>query len=69
MKKVKLINKSLEKDINTILEDELKVFEGTVGGYSIEVTEKNPRSFTSYIYYDNKEDRDSDLKTIKELLK
>ena len=68
MKNVRLINNSLNNEIKDILENNLKVTKGEVGGFSIEVDELVESSYSSYIYK-NEEDRDSDLKTIEELLK
>jgi len=67
MKNVKLINNILNKEIKEILENKYKVSKGGVGGFSIEVEELTRRCYNSYIYK-TEQDRDSDLKSIQELL-
>jgi hypothetical protein len=61
-----IINTELRRNLNTIIEKGSDFRKGGVSGNSIEYKEGN--SFSSLIYYDNEEGRDSDLKTILDLI-
>jgi len=71
--KTLFINKSLNKDLKSIIENRVNIVSinaGSVSGESIEVETKEPFSIDSYVYYSNDSDRDSDLEILnKELLK
>tara|TARA_R110000803_G_scaffold74903_6_gene139157 strand:+ start:10499 stop:10705 length:207 start_codon:yes stop_codon:yes gene_type:complete len=61
---LKFNNGQIIKEINTIIEKGYTIKSGGVSGNSIEVLENNQ----SYVYYDNKVNRDSDLKKLKKVI-
>jgi hypothetical protein len=67
------INKSLNKDLKSMINNRLNIVSvnaSSVSGESIEVETKEPFSIDSYVYYSNYNDRNSDLELLnKELLK
>tara|TARA_R110001592_G_scaffold362285_3_gene675635 strand:+ start:470 stop:685 length:216 start_codon:yes stop_codon:yes gene_type:complete len=64
MRDLKFNNGQIVKEIKTIIEKGYTVKSGGVSGNSIEVLENNQ----SYIYYDNKVNRDSDLDKLKKAI-
>ena len=64
MRDLKFKNGQIAKEIKTIIEKGYTVKTGGVSGYSIEVLENNQ----SYVYYDNKVNRDSDLDKLKKAI-
>ena len=60
-------NKEVKAMASEIVEKGIEFKKGTVGGYSIEIEEKDPESHTSFIYYDNEQKRDSDFDLLTEL--
>ena len=64
MRDLKFNNVQIAKEIKTIIEKGYTVKSGGVSGNSIEVLENNQ----SYIYYDNKVNRDSDLNKLKKAI-
>jgi len=65
----KVLNISLNRDFSEILAMDLKeenVYKGKVGNHSIEIVESDTCT-TSYTY-NREEDRDTDFKTLKEIL-
>jgi hypothetical protein len=58
-------NGKLSKEVKTIIDNGYTVKSGNVSGNSIEEVE----TLTSYVYYDNVEARDEDLKSIQRLIK
>lgn len=58
-------NGRLSKEVKSIIDNGYTVKAGNISGNSIEEVE----TLTSYVYYDNKEARDKDLKEIQELIK
>ncbi len=64
MRDLKFNNGQIVKEIKTIIEKGYTVKSGDVSGNSIEVLENNQ----SYIYYDNKVNRDSDLDKLKKAI-
>jgi hypothetical protein len=63
----KIINKSLKKNLKSIIENGNSIELGVCSGNSIELID-NPMTYTSYVYYDRKEERDNDFKIVSELL-
>ena len=64
MRDLKFNNIQISKEINTIIEKGYTVKSGGVSGNSIEILENNQ----SYVYYDNKVNRDSDLDQLKKAI-
>jgi hypothetical protein len=60
-------NKELKAMSTTIVEKQLEFRKGTVSGHSIEITESDPESHTSFIYYEDEEKRDSDFEELMSL--
>ena len=58
-------NRTLNDELKSLIGNVKKseVSKGTVGGFSIEI------GMSSYIYYGNKENRDSDFNTLTKALK
>ncbi len=67
MEGVKFINKTIKDNLGIILGCNTEAKEGDVSGFSIEVMEGN--SYSSYVYYGDKESRDKDLIELNRLLK
>jgi hypothetical protein len=70
--KNKIVNIALKNDLKQILKDPTKygeVRKGDVSGFSIEVEEKDPHSFSSYTYYENEKLRDEDFEELQTLIK
>jgi hypothetical protein len=70
--KTKIVNIALKNDLKKILETPTKfgeVSKGDVSGFSIELEEKDPQSFSSYTYYDYEKLRDADFDELQTLLK
>ena len=66
MEEVKFINKTIKDNLDVILDYNTEAKEGNVSGFSIEVMEGD--SYSSYVYYDDKESRDKDLIKLNKLL-
>jgi hypothetical protein len=60
-------NKEVREMASLIIEMHLDFRKGTVGGYSIEIEERDPESHTSFIYYEDKSARDSDFDLLTQL--
>tara|TARA_R110001592_G_scaffold233423_1_gene491035 strand:- start:1391 stop:1600 length:210 start_codon:yes stop_codon:yes gene_type:complete len=58
------VNGNLSKEVKSIIDNGYTVRAGEVSGNSIEEVE----TLTSYVYYENIEGRDKDLKSIQELI-
>lgn len=67
MEGVKFINKTIKDNLDIILGCNTEAKEGDVSGFSIEVMEGS--SYSSYVYYTDKESRDKDLIELNRLLK
>jgi hypothetical protein len=70
--KNKLVNIALKNDLKNFLKNPTKIGEirkGDVSGFSIEVEEKDPQSFSSYTYYENEKLRDADFEELQTLIK
>jgi predicted S18 family serine protease len=68
---IKFNNKELGKLITEIKKIKNSLKKGNLGGFSIEVEEEieeDSVSFSSFIYYDDLEKRDSDYKILLEFL-
>jgi hypothetical protein len=61
-------NKELKIMSSMIVEKGLEFRKGTVSGYSIEIEEIDPQSFTSFTYYEDKQKRDSDFDLLSQLM-
>lgn len=65
----KFRNRTLAKEYNIILDSEVEVSVGTIGGCSsIEVKYNSPKSFDSYLY-NNKDDMEHDYHLLNKLKK
>lgn len=64
MKDLKFKNNQISREIKNIIEKGYTVKAGGVSGNSIEVLENHQ----SYVYYDNKVNRDSDLDKLKKAI-
>jgi hypothetical protein len=60
-------NKELKAMSSMIVESGLEFKKGTVSGFSIEIEESDPQSFTSFTYYGNEQKRDSDFDLLSQL--
>lgn len=70
--KNKIVNIALKNDLKQILKNPTKfgeVRKGEVSGFSIEIEEKDPQSFSSYTYYENEKLRDADFEELQSLIK
>lgn len=70
--KNKIVNIALRNDVDGMVENPTNianVSKGNVGGFSIEVTEKEPESFSSYTYQDNEKVRDNDYDVLQTIIK
>ena len=67
MVKSRFNNRTLEKSLEEILKYNTSAEKGTISGNSIEVMEGN--AHTSFIYYDDGESCNEDLKILKNILK
>jgi len=70
--KNKIVNIALKNDLKGILENTsnvASVTKGEVSGFSIEIEEKEPQSFSSYTYYENEKLRDADFDELQTLIK
>ena len=54
-------NKEVKAMSSEIVDKGIDFKKGTVGGYSIEIEERDPESHTSFIYYDDEKKRDNDF--------
>jgi len=69
--KINILNIALKNDLKKILKDPTKfgkISKGDVSGFSIELEEKTPQSFSSYTYYEDEKLRDSDFNELQTLL-
>ena len=64
----KFRNRTLAKEYNIILDSEVEISVGTIGGFSIEVKYNSPKSFDSYLY-NNEEDLNHDFELLTEMVK
>jgi hypothetical protein len=60
-------NKEVKAMSSMIVESGLEFKKGNVGGYSIEIEESDPQSFTSFIYYEEEKKRDNDFDLLSQL--
>jgi len=60
-------NKEVREMASEIIEKEIKFQKGSVGGFSIEISENDPESHTSFIYYDDEKSRDFDFDLLTQL--
>jgi hypothetical protein len=60
-------NKKLQASISKIIENDYPLSKGNISGYSIEIIEPEPLSYTSFIYYENEDKRDEDFEIIKQI--
>ena len=62
----------LKNDLKQILQKPNKIVsveKGTVSGFSIEIEETDPQSFSSYTYYEDEKLRDADFDELQTLIK
>lgn len=67
-----MINTELKRDLKTLIskKDVIGVSLGEVSGNSIEIHHMaTPVSYTSFVYYGNKEGRDADYKALTDSIK
>lgn len=66
----RIVNIVLQKDLNDIIKNiaSIEISRGDVSGNSIEIFEKETKSESSYVYYDNSADRDNDYELLLELI-
>ena len=64
------VNIVLQKDLNDISKNitGFEISKGSVSGNSIEIFEKDTKSESSYVYYENSADRDNDYELLLELI-
>lgn len=70
--KNKIVNIALKNDLKEILVNPsniASVTKGELSGFSIEVEEKEPQSFSSYTYYEDEKLRDADFDELQTLIK
>lgn len=70
--KSKIVNIALKNDLKEILSNPSKIAsveKGTVSGFSIEIEEKDPQSFSSYTYHEDENLRDADFDELQTLIK
>lgn len=70
--KSKIVNIALKNDLKEILSNPSKIAsveKGTVSGFSIEIEEKDPQSFSSYTYHEDEKLRDADFDELQTLIK
>ena len=70
--KNKIVNIALKNDLKEILENPsniASVTKGEVSGFSIEIEEKEPQSFSSYTYHEDEKLRDADFDELQTLIK
>ena len=70
--KSKIVNIALKNDLKQILQKPNKIVsveKGTVSGFSIEIEETDPQSFSSYTYYEDEKLRDADFDELETLIK
>lgn len=70
--KSKIVNIALKNDLKQILQKPNKIVsveKGTVSGFSIEIEETDPQSFSSYTYYEDEKLRDADFDELQTLIK
>jgi hypothetical protein len=70
--KNKIVNIALKNDLKAFLKNPnkiAKVWKGEVSGFSIEVEETDPQSFSSYTYYEAESMRDADFEELQTLIK
>lgn len=70
--KNKIVNIALKNDLKGILENTsnvASVTKGDVSGFSIEIEEKEPQSFSSYTYHEDEKLRDADFDELQTLIK
>jgi hypothetical protein len=60
-------NKEVKEMSTLIIESGLNFEKGTVGGFSIEISENDPESHTSFIYYEDESARDLDFDLLTQL--
>jgi hypothetical protein len=60
-------NKEAREMSAMITESGLEFRKGTVSGYSIEIEESDPQSFTSFTYYEDESGRDADFDLLTQL--
>ena len=65
------VNVVLKNDLKNITKniDGFEISKGNVSGNSIEITEKNTQSESSYVYYERDGDRDKDYDLLLEIIK
>jgi len=69
-----IVNIGLKRDLKEILdkpENIIKVYKGIgkVTDFSIEIWFKEPATFSSYVYYSNKEKMEADFNNLESLIK
>jgi len=61
-------NKEAKEMIPLIIKKNLEFEKGTVSGHSIEISETDPESHTSIVYYDDIEARDHDFEILQKII-
>jgi hypothetical protein len=64
-------NRSLNSDLKTILTEPgniSKIRKGGISDFSIEIEFVMPATFSSYLYYGKKDNRDEDFQKLEELV-
>ncbi len=61
-------NKEAKEMIPLIIKNNLEFEKGTVSGNSIEISETDPESHTSIVYYDDKAARDHDFEILRAVI-
>ncbi len=70
--KTNIVNIALKNDLKEILSNPSKIVsvsKGDVSGFSIEVEENDPQSFSSYTYHEDEKLRDADFDELQTLIK
>lgn len=60
-------NKEVREMASEIIEKGIEFKKGAVGGFSIEISENDPESHTSFIYYEDESARDLDFDLLSQL--
>jgi len=61
---IKIKNRELASMLDDIIDNNIDFRKGMVSGFSIEIHEDDPESFTSFTYYKNENERDSDYELL-----
>lgn len=61
---IKIKNRELASMLDDIIDNNIDFRKGMVSGFSIEIREDDPESFTSFTYYKTENERDSDYELL-----